>query len=99
MVSWFSRCSHRGQSNTTMTKETPMARKKNKLSTSAKPLGIVELDGAEQAKANGGMVFGVIVNPHPPIFGIGPVHHPVWGVIINPKHHHKKPIFGIFPHP
>jgi hypothetical protein len=71
-----------------------MTKKKNRLGTSAKPLAaLTELDNAEAAKVNGGIVFGVVINPHPPVFG----------VIVKPPHHHHKPkkppFFGVPIHP
>jgi hypothetical protein len=65
-----------------------VAKRKNKLSTSARPL--VEIDADEAAAVNGGtQVFGLTTNPNPPVFGIPakpPTHH---------HHKPKKPIFGV----
>jgi hypothetical protein len=65
-------------------------KKKSRLNTSARPIeGLEALNGAEQAKANGGF-FGLVIR-HPPIFGV-PVRppHPIYGIII-----HRPPVFGI----
>jgi hypothetical protein len=79
------------------------AMKKNRLSTSAKPLALENLTDSDAVQVNGGAsaplfglpapggghVFGVIINPNPPT----PTKH----------HHHKKPkhppVFGLPIHP
>jgi len=78
-----------------------MTKKRNRLTTSARPVeAIVELDAAEAAKVNGGATTS---SGGAPLFGIGPIGggH-VFGVIVKPpkKHHHKKPpFFGVPVHP
>jgi hypothetical protein len=78
-----------------------MTKKRNRLTTSARPVeAMVELDAAEAVKVNGGAAASS--GPNPPVFGLWlPGHHPVFGVVVNPKkHHHKKPpFFGVPVHP
>jgi hypothetical protein len=77
--------------------------KKNRLSTSAKPLALENLTDSDAVKVNGGATGA-------PLFGLpAPGGGHVFGVIINPNppkpptthHHHKhpkKPIFGVIIH-
>ena len=77
--------------------------KKNRLSTSAKPLALESLTDSDAVQVNGGVfgltapggghVFGVIINPNPPTPTPTPTpkhHH---------KHHKKPPFFGVPVHP
>jgi hypothetical protein len=63
--------------------------KKNRLATKAKPFGLEFLTAEGAEKVNGGIVFGLIVNPNPNPAPPPSKHH----------HHHKKPIFGLMTNP
>lgn len=78
-------------------------KKKNKLTTSARPFGIGALrpiSDEAAAEVNGGRVFGLIINPNPaptpppPTPAPPPSHHHH-----HHHHHHKKPIFGLVTNP
>jgi hypothetical protein len=69
-----------------------MAKKTNRLSTSARPLSVEALSAEDAARVNGGhLIMGLIVNPNNnPSSNPPPKKH---------HHHHKHPIMGLLVNP